>query len=460
MEEAERPAERAAALGRDWTKGSILGNLLTLSWPMMISGSLYMVGQTIDMIWVGRLGPASIAGVGVAGIAVLMALSAMLGLTTGARAVISRFVGAGEIAAANNAAGQAFVISLGYGLITTAIGVFLGERILGLFGLQPEVVAEGATYLRIAAISWTPMAFSLMAINVMQASGDAVPPMKVALVFRLSQVALCPFLVFGWWVFPQLGVMGVALSQVITETGGMSAGLWLLFSGRSRLRPSLRHFRFDWDIIWRMVKIGLPGLIMGVERNFGSMVLMWIIVPFGTVAVAAHSLIQRVEMVVTMPGWGLGMGASVLVGQNLGARQPERAQRSAWLATGIVEGFLLVCALAILLGAEHIIRVFSSDPALVEMGGTFLRIAAAGYAVMGFSTVLQNCISGSGDTVPTMIVSMATMWLVLLPLAWFLPRITDLGVNGVRWAIVTNIAAGAIAYTLYFRLGRWKRKRI
>jgi putative MATE family efflux protein len=254
--------------------------------------------------------------------------------------------------------------------------------------------------------------------------------------------------------------MGVALSQVITETGGMSAGLWLLFSGRSRLRPSLRHFRFDWDIIWRMVKIGLPGLIMGVERNFGSMVLMWIIVPFGTVAVAAHSLIQRVEMVVTMPGWGLGMGASVLVGQNLGARQPERAQRSAWLATGIVEGFLLVCALAILLGAEHIIRVFSSDPALVEMGGTFLRIAAAGYAVMGFSTVLQNCISGSGDTIPTMIVSMVTMWLVLLPLAWFLPRITDLGVNGVRWAIVTNIAAGAIAYTLYFRLGRWKRKRI
>jgi putative MATE family efflux protein len=460
MEEAKRPAERAAAFGRDWTKGNILGNLLTLSWPMMISGSLYTVGQTVDMIWVGRLGSASIAGVGVAGIAVLMVLSAMLGLTMGARAVISRFVGAGDIESANQAAGQAFVISLGYGLIVTAIGVLLAEPILSLFGLQPEVVAEGAAYLHIAAISWTPLAFSLMAMNIMQASGDAVTPMKVGLIFRLSQVALCPFLVFGWWVFPKLGVMGVALSQVITETGGMSAALWLLFSGRSRLHPSLRHFRIDWNIIWRMAKIGLPGLVMGVERNFGSMVLVWLIVPFGTVAVAAHSLIQRVEMAVTMPGWGLGMGASVLVGQNLGARQPERARRSAWLAAGIVEGFLLVCTLIMLVSAEYIIRIFNSEPALVEMGGTFLRIAAAGYAVIGFSTVLQNCISGAGDTIPTMTVSIVTMWLVLLPLAWFIPRITDLGVYGVRWAIVINIAVGAIAYVIYFRLGRWQRERV
>ncbi len=209
-----------------------------------------------------------------------------------------------------------------------------------------------------------------------------------------------------------------------------------------------------------MAKIGLPGLVMGVERNLGSMVLVWLIAPFGTVAVAAHSLIQRVEMAVTMPGWGLGMGASVLVGQNLGARQPERARRSAWLAASIVEGFLLVCALIMLVSAEYIIRIFNSEPALVEMGGTFLRIAAAGYAVIGFSTVLQNCISGAGDTIPTMTVSIVTMWLVLLPLAWFIPRITDLGVYGVRWAIVVNIAVSAIAYVIYFRLGRWQRKRV
>jgi putative MATE family efflux protein len=458
MEKTERLAERAAP--RDWTKGSIIGNLLSLSWPMMISGSLWTVGQTTDMVWVGKLGPASIAGVGVAGIAVLMVLSAKLGLTMGARAMVSRMVGAGDIAGANHAARQAYVISLAYGLIVTAIGILLPERIIGLFGLQPDVVREGSSYLRVAAIGWTSLSFSLMNMAIMQASGDSVAPMKISLTFRLSQVALCPFFVFGWWIFPRLGVTGAALSQAITDTGGMVTGLWILFSGRTRLHPSLTDFRLDADVVWRMVKVGLPGLVMGVERNFGSMVLMWIMAPFGTLAVAGHSLIQRVEQIITMPGWGLGMGASVIIGQSLGARQPGRAERSGWLAVGIVEGFMLLCALAVLLAAEYIIRIFSSNPSLVELGAGFLRVAAAGYAVMGFGTVLSNGISGSGDTIPAMVVSIVTMWAILLPLAWGLPKVTDLEVYGVRWAIVINIAVGAAAYVTYFRLGRWKRKRV
>lgn len=427
---------------------------------MMISGSLWTVGQTTDMVWVGRLGAVSIAGVGVAGIVVLMVLSAKLGLTVGARAMVSRMVGAGNIAGANHAARQAYVISLAYGLIVTALGVLFPERIIGLFGLQPDVVREGSSYLRVAAIGWTPLSFSLMSMAIMQASGDSVAPMKISLAFRLSQVALCPFFVFGWWVFPRLGVTGAALSQVITEIGGMLTGLWILFGGHTRLHPSLRGFRLDPNMIWRMVKIGLPGLVMGVERNLGSMVLMWIMVPFGTLAVAGHSLIQRVEQVISMPGWGLGVGASVIVGQNLGARQPERAERSGWLAAGMAQVFMLVCALAALLGAEYIIRIFNSDPALVKLGASFLRIAAAGYAIMGFGTVLSHCISGSGDTIPTLVVSIVTMWVILLPLAWALPKVTNLDVYGVRWAIVINIAVGAAAYVTYFRLGRWKKKRI
>ena len=150
----------------------------------------------------------------------------------------------------------------------------------------------------------------------------------------------------------------------------------------------------------------------------------------------------------------------MIVGQNLGARQPERAERSGWLAAGMAQVFMLVCALAALLGAEYIIRIFNSDPALVKLGASFLRIAAAGYAIMGFGTVLSHCISGSGDTIPTLVVSIVTMWVILLPLAWALPKVTNLDVYGVRWAIVINIAVGAAAYVTYFRLGRWKKKRI
>lgn len=165
-------------------------------------------------------------------------------------------------------------------------------------------------------------------------------------------------------------------------------------------------------------------------------------------------------MILVMIGIGLGVGAGVLVGQNLGARQPERAERSGWLGVGFVEVVMLIGSAAILLWAEHIIRIFNTEPDLVELASIFLRIAAAGYAVLGFTTVLQHSISGAGDTLPPMLVTLLTIWVVQIPLAFLLPRVTDLGVYGVRWAIAISMLVGAVAYVTYFRAGRWKRKRI
>ena len=460
MEEVEGSARRGAAFDRDWTKGSIVWNLLSLSWPMIVSYGLYMVGQTVDMIWVGKLGAAPIAGVGIGGIVVMLVLTAKFGLVMGARAMVARFVGAGDTEGANHIAQQALVISAVYGIVMTVVGVFLAEPILNLFGLESDVVAEGAAYIRIVLAGWVAMSFWLMTFSIMQASGDAVTPMKISIYIRIVHVALCPFLVFGWWIFPCLGVSGAALSNVIYQVLGMVLGLWVLFSGRTRLRLTLRNFRLDLNIIWRIVKIALPACVMGVQGNLGHLALTWFVVPFGTFAIAAHSLVQRVEMILFLPSMGLGTGAGVLVGQNLGAHQPERAEKSGWLALGFVEAFMVACSLVILLGAENIIRIFNIEPGLVEIGSTFLRIAAAGYLVVGFTAVLQNCISGAGDTLPPMIFAIIVIWLVQIPLAFLLSRVTDLGVYGVRWAIVAGMLVGAVAYPMYFRLGRWKRKMV
>jgi Na+-driven multidrug efflux pump len=182
--------------------------------------------------------------------------------------------------------------------------------------------------------------------------------------------------------------------------------------------------------------------------------------PFGTLAVAAHSLVLRVENALDLPANGVAWGANVLVGQNLGANQPGRAEKSGWVATGFVEAFLVASSLAILLWAESIVSIFNSEPELVKLAGIFLRIAVAGYLVRGFVAVLQNAITGAGDTLAAMLFSVIMMWVVQLPLAILLPRVTELGVYGVRWAIVIGIIVGAIAYAAYFRLGSWKRKRV
>ena len=460
MNEAGGSTGRRAAFDRDWTKGNIFRNLWSLAWPMIITDSFWAMGLTVDMIWVGKLGAASIAGVGVAGIIVMLAMAARWGLSAGTRAMVARFIGAGDEKGANHVAQQAFVISGIYAIVMATIGVFFAEPILSLMGLEADVVVAGAAYLRIQFVGSAAMSFWMMGEAIMRASGDAVTPMKVTIIARFIHLVLCPFLIFGWWIFPRLGVSGAATANLVGYSLGMALTLWFLFTGRTRLWLTLRDFHLDLNIIWRIVKIGIPAAVMGIQRTLGRFVLVWVMTPFGTLAVAAHTLAQRIEMFLYLPGWGMGMAAGVLVGQNLGAAQPERAEKGGWLAVGLVEGFMLICAVAVLLWAESIIRIFSTETGLVEIASTFIRIEAAGYLVMGFVAVLQMCISGAGDTMPPMLFSLLMIWVVLLPLAFFLPQVTNLGMYGVRWAIVASVVAGAVAYATYFRLGRWKRKKV
>jgi len=412
------------------------------------------------MIWVGKLGAAAIAGVGISGMAVMLITAARMGLTQGTRAIISRFIGADDHEGANHAGQQAFIISSSYTIITASIGIFFSEQILTLLGLEADVVKEGAAYMRIMFVGSVAMSFRMMAESIMQASGDSITPMRVSVFFRVFHAVLAPFLIFGLWIFPSLGVSGAALTNVISQSLGMALSLWFLFSGRTRLKLSMRNFHIDLGMIWRIVKIGIPASIMTMERTLGNMVLMWFLVPYGTLAVAGHSLVQRVEMFFIMPCMGLGIGSGVLAGQNLGAGQPDRAEKSGWLAVIIAESFTAVGSIAILLWAENIIGIFNSDSDVVEVASTFLRIAVAGFLILGLYAVLSQTISGAGDTLPPMLVTLMNLWAVQIPLAFFLPRITDLGVLGVRWAIVAGMASAMIAYVIYFRLGRWKRKKV
>jgi len=460
MEENDSYPGRRPAFQRDWTKGSIFRNLLSLSWPMVVSATMMMLGPTIDMIWVGKLGAASIAGVGVAGMAVMVVNSARMGLTTGTRAMIARFVGAGDARGANHVAQQAFVISAAFSTFMAVIGIALAEPILHVMGVEADVVSEGAAYMRIMFVGSVAMSFRMMAEGIMQASGDSVTPMRIAIVFRLFHLALCPFLVFGWWIFPRLGVSGAALTNVVSQSLGVGLGLWVLFSGRSRLRLSLKNFSLDRNIIWRIVRIGIPASVTGIERSFANLVLVWFVVPFGTFAVAAHTVVQRVSQFLHMPGMGFGQAAGVLAGQNLGAHQPGRAERTGWLAAGLFSGFMFIGSVVVFLWAESIVGVFNTEPGLVEIARKFLRIEIVGFLVFGLVLVLSQCLNGVGDTMIPMITTLLTMWVVQVPLAYLLPQFAGLGVYGVRWAIVTALIMRAVIYTAYFRSGRWKQKRV
>ena len=199
---------------------------------------------------------------------------------------------------------------------------------------------------------------------------------------------------------------------------------------------------------------------MGLGKSFGDLVFTWLMISFGTLPLAAHNLISRIESFIHSPDISVGISAGVLVGQNLGAGQPERAGKSGWLAMVLVVGFMIMCSVVLLAWSEKIIGLFNVDPDLVELGAIFLRIAVVGFLGMSIVYVMQYSISGSGDTVPPMVISLVMLWIIQLPMAFLLSKYTDLDVYGIRWAISIGLVIGAIAFILYFWNGRWKRKKI
>ena len=451
---------RNTAFDRDLTKGSIIGNLWTLTWPSTISTTIMMLGPTIDMIWVGSLGSAAMAGVGVAGMAVMVINSAKMGLNTGTRALLARAVGASDDQGANHVAQQAFVITAVFSILMAVIGIFLAKPILILLGVAPDVVREGTAYMRILFIGSVAMSVGMMSQGIMQASGDAKTPMKVSIGVRIFHVILCPFLIFGWGFFPYMGVSGAATTNVISHGIGGAIMLWILFTGRTRLRLTMKNFRFDGRTIWRIVRIGIPSSVTGMERSLANFVLMVLIVPFGTVAVAAHALVERIDMFVNMPAFGLGQATGVLAGQNLGAGRPDRAERTAWTAATLFTCVTVITSVIIWFWAENAVQVFNNEPELVETTARFLRINIISYLVFGVVVVLMSALNGVGDTMVPMLTTLTTLWLVQVPMAYILPKVTDLGVYGVRWGIVTAIALRAVIYTVHFRHGRWKHKEV
>jgi putative MATE family efflux protein len=293
----------------------------------------------------------------------------------------------------------------------------------------------------------------------MQASGDTVNPMRIAIIFRIIHLALCPALVFGLWIFPEMGVAGASWTNVITQTLGGIMGLWFLITGRTRMKLTFRNFRFDPAVIWKMVKIGLPASITGIERSFANILLVKFISPFGTIAIAAQSLEERIGQFLQMPAMGFGMAGGVMAGQNLGAGKPDRAEKSGWYAAFYFTAIMVVMCLVIWFFSPYIVRIFNSEPELVEVTSDFLRIQIVSYLVFGSVLVLSQTLNGVGDTVVPMLVTLTTMWLIQVPMAYVLSK-TTLGMYGMRWGIVLALVVRAIIYITYYKTGKWKHKKV
>jgi len=404
----------------------------------------------------GAAGEAAISAVGIAGAIVGVLWTLCIGITTGSAALVAQAVGAGNRARAEKVAGQGLMMALVLSVGVAALTVPLAGYCVRALGAPPKAAVDAARYLRICMAGSFAMLLNASFSAALRGAGDTMTPLKITAVGFVVNIILDPILIFGLWGMPVMGVAGSATATVIarTLTTGLMAAVF--FRGRhAHFHLHLRDMKPDGRTIRTMLRIGVFGSGQALIRNFSGLALIGITAAFGEVALAAYTVGMRLRMALMMPGMGFGVAASTLVGQNLGAHNPERAERAGWLVAGMYAACAIVISIVFWVFAEPVIRVFNDSPDVVSTGASFLRWFSTCFCFMAFSMVLGRAMHGAGDTLWPMLLTGFSLLVLRIPLAYLLVWRWQ-SVDGV-WAglTISIIIEGLLAITV-FRWGRWK----
>jgi putative MATE family efflux protein len=377
-----------------------------------------------------------------------------------ATAMVARRIGERDTDGASIAAIQALIAGTCASIFVAIGGSIAAPKLLSIMGASPDVIAIGGRYAAIMMASSVSIVLLFLNNGVFRGAGDAAIAMRVLWLSNFINLCLDPLLIFGLGPFPKLGVTGAAVSTTIGRSIGVVFQLWILFGGKGRVKILANQFRLHWGVMKRLVRVALNGMFQYAIGQTSWMVLVRIVSSFGSVAVAGYTVAIRIIIFVILPSWGLSGAAATLVGQNLGAGKPERAERSVWL-TGLYNMlFLGGVAVVFIVFPEPIIRIFTNDPDVVPIGVNCLRIVSYGNLAYAYGMVMVQSFNGAGDTFTPTMVNIFGYWLFQIPVAYFLSSHTTLGPKGVFAAIPIAETAIAIIGVALFRQGRWKKKQI
>jgi putative MATE family efflux protein len=427
-----------------------------VAWPVMIGQLLYTMLSVVDMFWVGRLGPATVAAVALAGsvLGVLFSLGQVV--MVGVLATASRAAGADSREGVRDSLRHGLLIAAVGSVPLAVVGVVLSGRILGWFGAEPAVVGAGTGYLAIL-LAVLPGFFAGMALYAgFQALGDTRTPMFITLVTNVINLVLDPLLIFGWLGLPRMGATGAALATVLSQSGGLVVmAVILRRRGLLSLRGPVRR-----EAVKTILDIGVPAGLQAITRPLTGLLMFGIVTGFGTAATAAFGIGLRVLQLMYIYLGGLASAGQTLVGQSLGQKKPDLALRVSlrvlWIA------FLLQLAVmpALFLLAPLLIRVFNSDQDVVRYGVEYLRVLAPLLVVLGLTTGWESAQRGAGDTKPPMVAAIVSNWFIKIPAALLFARVLGLGVIGVWLGIGASIVIEALILGIGFYRRRWLHKQV
>jgi putative MATE family efflux protein len=445
---------------QDFTQGSISRAVFLLATPMVLEMLMESLFAIVDVFWVTRLGSNAVATVGLTESMLTLVFSVAMGLAMSTTAMVARRIGEKDPHGATQAAVQAILLGIVVALLMGVPGAFFASDLLALMGAPAGLIASGHRYT--AIVFGGDIAVVLLFLNnaIFRGAGDASLAMRVLVVSNAINLALDPCLIFGLGPFPALGVTGAAVSTLIGRSIGVAYQFWILSGAKSRVVVTLKDVRLVPRVIGSLVRVSTTGILQFAIAHTSWIALVRIISSFGSIPVAGYTIGIRIFIFAILPSWGLSGAAATMVGQNLGAGKPERAERAVYLTGFYNMLFLGAVALVFIFFPAPIVGIFTADPAVAPIAVSCLRIIAYGNLAYAFGMVMIQAFNGAGDTVTPTIVNFFGFWLCEIPLAWWLAFPAHMGVRGVFAAIPLAELFITIAGVTIFVRGRWKRSVI
>jgi putative MATE family efflux protein len=452
------PAVRDAIAGtqQDYTSGRIGRAIALLAIPMVLEMLMESLFGVVDVFWVAHLGADAVATVGYTETCLTVLFALALGLSAGATAMVARRIGEKDPKAASVVAAQAILVGITLSAVISILGYAYAPQLLRTMGASNSVVAIGTAYTR-TMLGGSATIFLIFLINaVFRGAGDAAIAMRVLWIANFVNICLNPFLIFGVGPFPRMGVAGSATGTTIGRGIGVVFQLWMLCSGRGRVQVT--SLAPDFGVMWRLIRVSLGGTFQYMIQTASWIGVIRIVAFFGSAAVAATTVAIKIVVFAILPSWGMSNAAATLVGQNLGAGRPDRAEQSVWRTALYNMLFLGGVGIVFISFAEPVIGLFTSDPSVVPIAVECLRFLSYGYISYAYGMVVTAAFNGAGDTMTPTVLNVICFWLCQIPLAYVLSFYTSLGVRGAYVAIVGGYTLLALTAILWFRRGDWKRR--
>lgn len=443
---------------RDFTDGSLRQAIFILAVPMIVEMFAESLFAIVDIFFVARLGANAVAVVGITESMMYLIYSVAIGISIGATATVARRIGEKDPEGAAVAATHSIYLGVAASIVMGLIGVVFAPDFLRLMGASEQVVAEGTTFTRIM-LGGNFVVMGLFLLNaIFRGAGDAAIAMRVLWFANILNIILGPCFIFGLWIFPELGVTGAAVATTIGRGCGVIYAAYVLFFADRRISVGSRHWRLDTARLWRLVKVSAPAILQFFVQTSSWIGLVRVVTGFGTVAVAGYQIGIRVVIFALLPSIGLANAAATLVGQNLGANRPDRAEKAVWTAAlynAIVQTSI---GLLFVIFAGPIASIFTQEPEVQAFAADALRIIAYGFLFYAVGMVLETAFNGAGDTWTPTYLALGVFWLFEIPLAYILAYKMEMGPHGVFWSITIAFSVLAAVAALLFRRGKWKQK--